>query len=100
MNLEKIAEHFIQKIITSDSFLLNQPIRDMNLLYPEMRVKIERLLAKCYESGKSNLKYFKVFESFRSASRQRAMYNDGTSQRATNGMHWFGIAADIVGSYP
>lgn len=100
MELVKIAQHFISKIIPSDSFQINSPVRDLDLLYPGMKIKAEKLLKLCSESGKTNLNRFKVFESFRSAVRQRAMYESGTSQRKSNGMHWFGIAVDIVSFIP
>lgn len=72
--------------------------RDMNLLHPTFRPRIERWLAKARSAGFN----VRVTETFRTMERQRWLYASGRSRPGpivTNTLkssHRMGIAVDIV----
>jgi len=62
------------------------------LLYPPFRRKVERLAEALDAQGLP----FRLFETYRSAERQRRLFDRGATRLRSNGMHHFGVAADFV----
>ena len=80
-------------------YILNHPkfktlniVRDMDLLYPPFRLKVEDLVKTANEGGL----HVAVFETYRSNERQRRLFLTGKSGILKNGMHHYGVAADVV----
>lgn len=69
-----------------------RPMNDPELLHPDFRVKVKALLVNAKSAG---LKVV-LYETFRSAERQLEMFNAGRSGLKSNGMHFYGAAADVV----
>lgn len=67
-------------------------IARLDLLYPPFRIAIVQLAKVCISRGWP----FRVFETFRSAQRQRFVCGQGHSQMVMTGPHNFGLAVDIV----
>lgn len=67
-------------------------VSDIDVLYPLMAFLIIKLFINAYKEG---LKVC-IFETYRSQDRQLDLFNKGTSKIKSNGMHHFGVAADIV----
>ena len=67
-------------------------IAQLDLLYPPFRIAVVQLVKICASRGWP----FRVFETFRSAQRQRYVNGQGHSQMAVTGPHNFGLACDIV----
>ena len=66
-------------------------VRDMDLLEPTFRAKVEGILADAKAKGVELL----VLETYRSRARQFALYHKGTTELKTVGVHHFGLACDI-----
>ncbi len=66
-------------------------ISDVNLLYPEFTFLILKLFTVAYSTG---LKIF-IKETYRSQARQLELFEKGYTQLKQNGMHHFGVAADL-----
>ncbi len=94
--VQQIAEHFISVIVPSPEFTTNSVISSRDLLFPPMKNKVDSLLFHYSLIEKENKSDFEVYESFRSANRQLEEYLQGNSRKKSNGMHYFGIAVDIV----
>src|SRR3990167_3067368 len=67
-------------------------VNDPMLLYPPFREKIRRLIVIAVESGLQVV----LFESYRSQRRQLALFKQRKTKLKTNGMHFYGVAADVV----
>ena len=88
MDYTPIAEHFCKEIVTSDYFLGNGRCNYMPLLFPELRDKVNEIVDSI-----SNLF---PFETYRSNVRQAFVYHQGFSKIRQNGMHFYGVACDVV----
>ena len=84
--------NFFDKLKTSSIFHSLNVCRDMEILYPPMRTAVELMVGQAEKQGLR----VAVFETFRSAERQTQLYAQGHTLLKTNGMHHFGVAADIV----
>lgn len=89
-----IAEHYLRRLITGANFFSTKPIKDTALLFPPFL----QLLQKSID--KFNVKYPAVkvvyVETYRSNALQLQHYNNGASGIKKNGMHHYGIAADLA----
>ena len=91
---KQIAEHFIKRLLTSDNFNSANPVKDTALLFPAFWEKLQKSIVAF------NVKYpaIKVVfvETYRSNDLQLQHYKNGASQIKKDGMHHFGIAADLA----
>ena len=69
-----------------------EPVREMDMLYPPFRVRVELLLKDARAAGLPAA----VFETFRSAERQASLFRLGRTKLRSNGMHHYGVACDVV----
>lgn len=94
MDYDKIKEHYNDVIKTSKDFESTKPVNDLNLLFPPF---LEKLI-KCF--GRYNEKYPEhdvyIVETYRSNELQKKYYDEHKSKIRKDGMHHFGIAADIA----
>lgn len=88
------CRHFILNIASSEAFLENDIQNHADYLFPDFRVKIFQILEKYNEININHQPGF--FETFRSNKRQYEMYQKGTSKIKSYGMHFYGIAVDII----
>ena len=89
MELSKMyAEHFCKKIVTSKEYLNNGVHRNPDLLFPTLRTKADEI---CNEVND-----LCIFETYRSNVRQLQLYNSRASKIKQFGMHYYGIAVDLV----
>ena len=88
MDYTPIAEHFCRNIVTSDYFLSNAQCNYVPLLYPPLREKVNMII--------DAVKDLHSFETYRSNVRQRQLYFQGASKIKKWGMHFVGLACDIV----
>lgn len=74
----------------------NAPMRvaDTTLLEPTLRGIVRNILADAYAAGVPMM----VFETYRSQTRQEALFQSGATQLQKVGLHGFGLAVDIVKS--
>jgi len=89
-----ISAHFLSNLVTSDNFLSSSPVKDPALLFPLFGEKLSRSIAAF------NKKYPGIevvfVETYRSNTLQLIHYNNGASKIKKDGMHHFGIAADLA----
>ncbi len=83
--------------------ILNHPlfntigiVNDPSFLYPPFREKIQRLIVIATESGLN----VGLYETYRSQARQLALFKQRKTKIKINGMHHYGVAADIVFTTP
>jgi hypothetical protein len=67
-------------------------VKDLGLLEPVMRKKVQAIVADAAAMGIPLM----VFETFRSQARQQQLFEQGASKLKHVGVHNFGLAADIV----
>jgi hypothetical protein len=84
--------NWYQTLKTKPEFHAKGRINDMALLYPPFRKHVETLVQKIEAEHLP----FRVFETFRSATRQAEVYGQGHSKMIQVGPHNFGLAVDIV----
>lgn len=65
---------------------------DISVLYPKFTFLILKLFNSAHKEG---LKIC-IFETYRSQERQLHLFNEGKTKLKKNGMHYFGVAVDIV----
>ncbi|MBS1495105.1 MAG: peptidoglycan-binding protein [Bacteroidetes bacterium] len=87
-----IAEHFYNVIKKSKEFMSDSLVTDTSLLEPLFGEKIEKLSEIIQEKGGR----IKRMETFRSAVNQIKAFQSHHSSIKTNGMHYYGIAQDIL----
>jgi peptidoglycan hydrolase-like protein with peptidoglycan-binding domain len=88
-----IAHHYLSKIITSDGYLSPSPVREPSLLLSGFKEKIDELILR-YNKYSDDEVY--ILETYRSNSLQMTYFVRGASKIRKNGMHHYGIAADLV----
>lgn len=90
---EAIAQHYVERLIPSAEYLSSKSVRNIDLLFPDFTKKIlaaEELFNKTY----SEINIY-IAETYRSNALQKVYFNNGASDIKTNGMHHYGIAADL-----
>lgn len=88
------SRHFILTIVPHEYFLLDHSCNDLKLLFPDFSLRILSLLEKYSEIVPKDVPGF--FETFRSNKRQYKMYSEGHSSVKSYGMHYYGLAVDII----
>jgi len=92
--MQQITNHYIYKLIVSENYNSVKPIRDRSLLVPEFNEALTRSISKF------NAKYPDIeivfVETYRSNALQAIHYKNGASKIKKNGMHHYGIAADLA----
>ncbi len=94
MDYEKLKEHYDNTIRPSKKFYSMNPVNDLGLLFPEFLEKLIVCFAKYNEKYPEHDIY--VVETYRSNELQRKYYKERKSKIRMNGMHHFGIAADVA----
>lgn len=89
-----IAQHFLSNLVTSDKFLSSSPVKDTALLFPLFAEKLSRSIA-AFNKRYPDIEVLFV-ETYRSNTLQAIHYNNGASKIKKDGMHHFGIAADLA----
>jgi hypothetical protein len=92
IDLNKIAQHYLEKIIVSGKYKLPSPCKDIDLLLPDFKSIVDESI---YEYNQVNNDEVYILETYRSNALQLAYYHRGASQIKTNGMHHYGIAVDL-----
>ena len=92
-DLQAIANWFKSKIPNDPRFNSVSPIKDTSLLYPPFYSLLQQSLT---EFENSHSYKTTVIETYRSNALQLKYYNQGASQIKSDGMHHYGIAADIA----
>lgn len=86
---------FYDDVILKDRRLKSKKrISDLVLLEPVMRRKVEAII----EDAKAQGINLMVFESFRSQARQEELFAQGATKLKKAGVHYYGLACDIVKS--
>ena len=88
------SEHFILKIVPHESFLKDELCNDSTLLFPDFAVRVLSVLEKYRETVPSDVPAF--FETFRSNKRQYRYYQEGNTKVKGYGMHYYGLAVDLI----
>ncbi len=94
MDYDKIREHFENTILTSKEFESAKPVNELNLLYPPFLEKLIKCFARYNEKYPEHDVY--VVETYRSNELQKKYYDEHKSKVRKNGMHHYGIAADVA----
>jgi len=89
-----IASFFANTIMPSSSFDSPYPVNDTSLLYPDFKNKVDAAIA-CFNQRYPDIPVVYV-ETYRSNTLQEQYYNAGSSQIQDNGMHHYGLAADLA----
>ncbi|RPI18740.1 MAG: peptidoglycan-binding protein [Ignavibacteriae bacterium] len=89
INYIEIAEHYLSKIVTSNYYLQSNPVKEIELLYPGFKALLNKLRFNFPVQ-------FAYTETYRSNTLQKQYYSQGLSKIKTNGMHHYGIAADLI----
>jgi hypothetical protein len=69
-------------------------VSDMALLEPGTRSRVEAIIADAKAHGVALM----VFETYRSAARQKLLFDQGATKLKKVGVHHYGLACDIVKS--
>lgn len=88
------SKHWILNVVTNESFLKNELCNSADFLFPDFKTKILQILEKYSESYPYDVPAF--YETFRSNKRQYELYNRGVSKIKSYGMHYYGIAVDLI----
>jgi hypothetical protein len=89
-----IASYFLTDIVTSDEFVINTPCKDTGLLFPEFWAKVQASIA-AFNERYPDIEIV-IVETYRSNVLQHQYYLNGASKINKDGMHHFGIAADLA----
>lgn len=89
---QKMANFFTDIIQTDRRYRTRQIVKDMDLLEPGFREKINRFMADALTEGTDLV----PVETFRSRERQEQVFRDGKSQLRTVGTHHYGLAVDFA----
>lgn len=86
---------FFENTLKTDlRFNSSNRIADPEMLEPVTRAAVDAIIADAAAHGISLM----IFETYRSQSRQTALFNQGASQLRTVGVHHYGLACDLVKS--
>jgi hypothetical protein len=94
MKYENICRHYKENIVNCDLFDSPKPIKDVELLLPEFY----NLLVFCFNEYQKKYPNQNVYitETYRSNILQQKYFKQGKSKIRNNGMHHYGIAADVA----
>lgn len=94
MKYENICNHYNEVIKNFKYFDSPKPVRDVELLLPEFY----NMLIFCFNEYKKKYPNQNVYitETYRSNILQLKYFKEGKSKIRKNGMHHYGIAADIA----
>jgi hypothetical protein len=81
-----------EKIKKHPAFISTKLTADLDVLYPPFALNILKTFAISRKEGLSTF----IYETYRSQTRQLELFNKGATKLKTNGMHHFGVAADII----
>ena len=81
-----------EKIITNAVYASTHRVSDVDILYPPFCCSVIRIFA----AARSENLTICVYETYRSQERQLELFNNGATKLKKNGMHHFGVAADLV----
>jgi len=85
--------NFYTDVISKDArFDSLTRIGDPSLLESVMRQLVERIVASAHQMGIEVM----VYETYRSQSRQQALFDNGATKLRTVGAHHYGLGSDIV----
>ena len=93
-NLKKIADFFLQKLVTQSKFNSKNYNSDQSLLFPDFLAMARSCIAKYKDAHPGQDITFT--ETYRSNALQLKHFNNGASKIKANGMHHYGIAADSI----
>jgi len=91
---EEFIRHFFSKICLSENYFGPAVCCNSELLYPPFLEKIKNVIAEYNKYDYDHTVF--IYEAFRSNELQRIYFNRGSSQIRRYGMHFYGIAADLV----
>lgn len=94
MKYEIICKYYKDKILSSDFYKSSIPVKDVELLFPEFYNQLIYCFNE-YQKKYSNQKVY-ITETYRSNILQQKYFRQGKSKIKNNGMHHFGIAADVA----
>lgn len=87
--------NFYTDVIRKDQrFASSKRVNDLMLLEPITRRLVESIIADARAHGIELM----VFETFRSAARQKELFDQGATKLQNVGVHNYGLACDIVKS--
>jgi hypothetical protein len=87
-----MANFFSDVILKDPRFNTTKRVNDLSLLEPVTRQLVEAIIADAKAHGVELM----VFETFRSAARQKELFNQGATKLQNVGVHNYGLACDIV----
>jgi hypothetical protein len=90
----EFTKHFFSKICLSDKFFYPGECKNPDLLYPPFLNKINSVKTEYNKYDYDHTVF--IYESFRSNELQRIYFNRNSSKIRRYGMHFYGIAADLV----
>lgn len=94
MKFENICINYFSKIKQSDVYDSVKPVRNTDLLLPDFYNALVYCFNEYQKKYPSQRTY--ITETYRSNSLQLKYYKTGKSKIRKNGMHHYGIAADIA----
>lgn len=83
---------YSEKIKTNPAYMFIGRVNAVDMLYPPFACAIIKLFAKARSEGLMIC----LYETYRSQERQLELFNKGATKLKKNGMHHFGVAADLV----
>jgi D-alanyl-D-alanine carboxypeptidase len=87
--------NFFTDVISKDPrFTSTERIADIKLLEPATNSRVQAIISSAYTMGVPLM----VFETFRSRERQQLLYQQGVTRLKEVGVHFYGLACDIVRS--
>lgn len=87
-----MGNFYTDVIVPHPLFLSTNRIDTLDLLEPNLRRKVQRIL----EEAKAHGVELKVFETYRSQTRQEALYKQGVTELRKVSVHHYGLACDLV----
>ena len=94
MDYSNIVRHYVENIKGSPEYNSPKPVKDMDLLLPEFKDKLDNCFTEYSEKYPGEEVY--ITETYRSNELQQKYFNQGSSKIRQNGMHHYGIAADVA----
>jgi len=87
-----VGNFYIDVISQDPRFDSAARISDPSLLEPTTRQLVEKIVTLAHRMGIEVM----IYETYRTQSRQQALFNSGASKLRTVGVHHYGLACDIV----
>lgn len=86
-----VPSFYTTVLAKSNVFHSTTPIRDINLLEPETKDAVMKIIAAAAQGGI----HFQVLETYRSQELQQLYFEKGVTQLRTVGVHHYGLACDL-----